>query len=181
MEASDPITLTKLLCHGGRPHMGPGSALAVARLSGTTKRREPYLLTRLRVLATPCVRGFQAVHPHRIREGAGKAGCPPHPWPPCVKNARGRNHRCRRNHSGLPCAMVYGLFRTLLGDRAFLPPSLADQHPQSLASASGGQDHTTLPSASVSFVSRHWPRPSHPASTFVTTRTPLFDEAGHEE
>src|SRR5438132_2588764 len=32
--------------------------------------------------------------------------------------------------SDLPCAMVYGLFRALLGDRAFLPPSPADRYPQ---------------------------------------------------
>jgi len=29
----------------------------------------------------------------------------------------------KRRQSGFPCAAVYGLFRALLGDRAFLPPS----------------------------------------------------------
>src|SRR5437660_6910881 len=51
-------------------------------------------------------------------------------------------------HSGLPCAMVYGLFRALLGDRAVLPPSLRRIcSPQNLTPASGRQDHTALPSA----------------------------------
>ena len=42
--------------------------------------------------------------------------------------------------------MVYGLFRALLGDRALLPPSLADRS-ANLTPASGRQDHTALPSA----------------------------------
>src|SRR2546421_12353964 len=62
--------------------------------------------------------------------------------------------------SDLPCAMVYGLFRALLGDRALLPPSLADRS-ANLTPASGRQDHTALPSA-LSFARRAKPkRPSH--------------------
>src|SRR5690242_17848577 len=53
----------------------------------------------------------------------------------------------------LPCAMALRLIRTLPGDRAFLPPSLATfVTPASLASASGGQDHTISPSAAAPFV-----------------------------
>ena len=51
-------------------------------------------------------------------------------------------------HSGFPCTMVYGLFRALPGDRACLPPSLAG-YPANLTPASGRQDHTALPSASL--------------------------------
>src|SRR6202040_2447910 len=56
----------------------------------------------------------------------------------------------QRRHSGFPCAAVYGLFRALLGDRAFLPPSF----PRSLllrnlTPASGRRDHTASPSASA--------------------------------
>jgi hypothetical protein len=43
-----------------------------------------------------------------------------------------------------------------------------------LTPASGRQDHTTSPSAPAPLVLRHHPRPSHPAPTFVTTRTPLL-------
>jgi hypothetical protein len=46
-----------------------------------------------------------------------------------------------------------GFLRTLPGDRAFLPRRLRD-HLATLASASGGQDHTTSPSASATFVLR---------------------------
>jgi len=47
--------------------------------------------------------------------------------------------------------MVYGLFRALPSDRAFLPLSPADRS-TGLAPASGRQDHTALPSASAPFV-----------------------------
>jgi hypothetical protein len=96
---------------------------------------------------------------------------------PCaIKKHRGRNHRCGRS-SGLPCAMVLRLIRDLLGDRAFLPPSLVD-HPTSLAPASGRQNHTISPSAIASFVramiAPELLRPSHPASNVRDDReTPL--------
>src|ERR1700716_1305736 len=42
-------------------------------------------------------------------EGAGKAGCRPHPWSACRKKARGRTTGTGGS-SGLPCAMGYGLY-----------------------------------------------------------------------
>jgi hypothetical protein len=54
---------------------------------------------------------------------------------------------------GIPRAMVYGLFRALPGDRAFLPPSpLRSVLLKNLTPASGRQDHTSSPSASAPFV-----------------------------
>jgi hypothetical protein len=58
------------------------------------------------------------------------------------------------------------LFRALPGDRACLPPSLADCS-ANLTPASGRQDHTTSPSALAPFVRAKrlrcvLPRPSHP-------------------
>ena len=48
------------------------------------------------------------------------------------------------------------LIRALPGDRALLPPSLRGcRHPRNLAPASGRQNHTTSPSASMSVASRH--------------------------
>jgi len=44
-------------------------------------------------------------------EGAGKTGWPLHPGPPRKKLREERvNHRYRRYHTGLPCAVVYGLY-----------------------------------------------------------------------
>jgi hypothetical protein len=57
-------------------------------------------------------------------EGAGKAGCRPHPWSACNKKARGRTTGTGGS-SGLPCAMALRLIRALSGDHAFLPPSSA--------------------------------------------------------
>jgi hypothetical protein len=57
--------------------------------------------------------------------------------------------------SGIPCANGFnGFLRALPGDRAFLPPSSADDCPANLIPASRYQDHATSPSASVRFVSR---------------------------
>ena len=51
--------------------------------------------------------------------------------------------------------MVLRLIRDLPGDRALLPPSLSrNVSRENLAPASGRQDHTTSPSASVPLVSR---------------------------
>jgi len=50
-----------------------------------------------------------------------------------------------------PAQWLYGLLRALLGDRAFLPPSLAN-YSANLTPASGRRDHTTSPYASAPFV-----------------------------
>ena len=73
--------------------------------------------------------------------------------------------QAQRRHPDIPCAMVYGLFRALPGDRACLPPSPAGT-PRKLDASVGRQDHTALPSAPVPFVFRYRLRPSHPAPTF---------------
>ena len=54
-----------------------------------------------------------------------------------------------------------GFLRALPGDRALLPPSLADRS-TNLMPASGHQNHTTSPSASRAVRQKHHRRPSHP-------------------
>jgi len=58
--------------------------------------------------------------------------------------------------TGIPCAMVYGLYRALPGAPGFLATitSVMQNIIANLASASGCQDHTTSPSALATFVSR---------------------------
>ena len=85
-------------------------------------------------------------------------------------------------HHGIPCTMFYSLFRALLGDRAFLPPSLCGPSPAKLdasVGASGPHDFAVRePSplvcgATASIASR---------LAFVTTRTPLVSRRdGAEE
>ena len=71
-----------------------------------------------------------------------------------TSRASKQSPRSHRNHPAFPAQWFYGLFRALPGNRAFLPPSLADNSAD-LTPASGCQDHTTSPSASAPFVFWH--------------------------
>ena len=76
---------------------------------------------------------------------------------------------------GIPRAMVYGLFRALPGDRAFLSPSPAALAAD-LTSASRRQDHTTSPSASALFVrSASASTASRPAFVTIASRPSEWD------
>ena len=51
-------------------------------------------------------------------EGAGNAGCARHPRSHAQMEKRARmSIPAQRRHPGIPCTMVYGLFRALPGDR----------------------------------------------------------------
>jgi hypothetical protein len=65
------------------------------------------------------------------------------------KNARKQVTTGTPKQSGIPCAMVYGLYRALLGVPGLIAPVASRNVSQSLTSASGGQDHTISPSASA--------------------------------
>jgi hypothetical protein len=95
-------------------------------------------------------------HPQRERgrrEGRVRAA----PAVSCA-NMHKKTHtsiQVQRRQSGFPCAVGYGLFRALPGDRAFLPPSsLRNLFLKNLTPASGCQDHTASPSATATFVIR---------------------------
>ena len=49
--------------------------------------------------------------------------------------------------TGIPCAMVYGLYRALPGDLCLVATVVREINPATLAPASERQDHTTSPSA----------------------------------
>jgi hypothetical protein len=68
-----------------------------------------------------------------------------------------------------------GLLRALPGDRACLPPSLAD-HPASLTPASGCQDHTTSPSATCAVRLTHAVASTASRPALVRWPTPLCVE-----
>ena len=98
-------------------------------------------------------------------EGAGNAGCALHPRsrvPNCAKMA----HTSIQVSGGSPTSpaqWLYGLLRALPGERALLPPSLADRS-ASLTPASRRQDHTTSPYA-LAFSSGAKKAPDAKAST----------------
>src|SRR5690242_14315026 len=73
--------------------------------------------------------------------------------------------------SGIPCATVLRLIRALLGDRAFLPPSPRVSYAKLDLSVGRPGPHDFAVRADDARRASP-PRPSHPASTSVTTRTP---------
>ncbi len=86
-----------------------------------------------------------------------------------VESTRVSHHRFGRDHPAFPAQWFYGLFRTLPGDRAFLPPSsLRSLLLRNLTPASGRQDHTTSPSA---FARSSSARQASTASRFQTSVT----------
>src|SRR5438445_2707265 len=110
-------------------------------------------------------------HVPRKIEGAGKAGCSPHPQPRTQTKKAHERSRHRFAETIRP---------SLRNDRVFLPPSLRrNRFPRNLTPASGRQDHTALPSA-ISIVRLATPkRPPHPAPNVRDDReAPLLIEAG---
>jgi hypothetical protein len=82
-------------------------------------------------------------------EGAGNAGCRCTRAPRVQQMRKERTravHRYNRTHSGIPCAMVYGLWRALPGVPGLIAPVACRLSPANLTPASGRQDHTLLPS-----------------------------------
>jgi hypothetical protein len=109
--------------------------------------------TQLRDLAARFARVLPSTSRPLQSEGAGNAGRPMRPIAAraMVVVERTRVSQVTPESPGIPRAMVYGLFRALPGDRAFLPPSPAGLT-ANLTPASGRQDHTSSPSASAPFV-----------------------------
>jgi hypothetical protein len=94
------------------------------------------------------------------RRGQGRPGgrCTRGPRAKRLREVR-VDHRYRRDQPGLPCAVVYGLLRALLGEPDFVVTVVSEIRGaylrENLAPASGRQDHTTSPSAIVPLVDRH--------------------------
>ena len=83
-------------------------------------------------------------------EGAGNAGCALHPRSrvPKIAHLAHTSIQGSGNTPTSPAQWLYGLLRALPGERALLPPSLAENS-TSLTPASRRQDHTTSPYAFV--------------------------------
>jgi hypothetical protein len=106
------------------------------------------------------------------QEGAGKRERKTHPQPRVhSESTRVSNHRYAAT-SGLPCAMVYGLFRALPGVRDLIVTVAHKTSLAHLAPAQGCQDHTASPSA-IDIVRRAKPIASTTSRpTFVTCARP---------
>ena len=135
------------------------------------KQQQP----QLRDLAAGFARGLAARSPSSKR-GRRECRAPDAPAAACagVVVERTRVSQVTPETPGIPRAMVYGLFRALPGDRAFLSPSPAEMAPANLTPASRRQDHTTSPSASRrSSKARSASTASRPASVTIAQRPSL--------
>jgi hypothetical protein len=70
-----------------------------------------------------CVRAIWKRTALETEEGAGKAGCPPHPWPACNKKARGRTTGVAGIIRPSLRNGFNGVLRALPGDEFLLSPS----------------------------------------------------------
>jgi len=92
------------------------------------------------------------------RRGQGRPGgrCTRGPRAKRLREVR-VDHRYRRDQPGLPCAVVYGLLRTLPGEPAFatVTGAMRSRIIANLTPALARQDHTTSPYASATLVARY--------------------------
>jgi hypothetical protein len=146
------------------------------RATGAYARGSTFQATeraQLRVPAAARARGLHRSLLERMKRAQGRPGDRCTRGPRAKKIARrARDHRYRRKHSGLPCAVVLRLIRTLLGEPSRLPPSPPRSFSASLglsAKTLGRQDHTTSPSA------KRAARRSAP-STSTTSRLTFRDD-----
>src|SRR3979409_491479 len=109
--------------------------------------------THVRIPAARCARGLHEFSPFENR-GRRESRVPMHPQPrvQCRKHTSVVTTGSPETVPTFPAQCCYGFLRALPGDRACLPPSSCAFFPQDLIPASGCQDHTTSPYASVPFV-----------------------------
>ena len=136
------------------------------------------LRTSIRSLAAPNARGLLHARPSKKVRAQGMPGEGLTRGPPARKKAGGSYHRFSQiiRHSLRGGFNAY--IALSLGTGLSCSHRARDHHLARLASASGGQDHTTSPSVSASLVWRYRHVHRSPHSTSVTTRPSLFDRGG---
>jgi hypothetical protein len=115
--------------------------------------------------------------PSSNSEGAGNAGCALHPRSR-VRSAQNKMHTSIQGsgeHPTFPAQWLYGLYRALPGERAFLPPSspISFWPLRNLTPATGRQDHTTSPYAQAALVVRNLSVHRNPSNVRDDGRRPL--------
>jgi hypothetical protein len=100
------------------------------------------------------------------REGAGNAGCSPHPWPACNKKSRRQSPQVRRN-------IRHSLHDGVAAYSALSPVSGLDSHrhwriARQLDASVGASGPHSLGRTRPALRRCAQPRPSHPAPRFVT-------------
>ncbi len=115
-------------------------------------------------------------------EGAGKTGSSPPPWPPCERNARGRNHRFGWDIPAFPARWLYGLLRALPRDRLSCPCHQRHRRRELDLSTGRSGPHGLIVRIKpfVGTIARAAVRYAHriPHPTFVTTAIRPSDRGG---
>ncbi len=108
------------------------------------------------------------------KEGAGNAGCWPHPWPACRKKSRRQSPQVQPRLPGIPRAIVYGLYALSSGTGLIAPVArvLIREH-RDLGASTGTPGPHDFDVRTASFVRTQWMLPipcGHrlPASRVVT-------------
>ncbi len=176
-EAGEPLDLGKL--HPPR-RMGPGVRRdddEVGPLSHLKQLEGRATAASRRVTPECCIgRSLRSK-----TEGAGKTGCWPQPMAPVREKMHGAGTTGTTGAFRPSLRDGWnGVLRALPGDRALLPPSPARAAKQQRrldlsVERPGPHDFSVRKNAGRPPSPL---RPPHPAPTFVTTRTPLRDEAG---
>ena len=109
------------------------------------------------------------------QEGTGNAGCSAAPMARLQQKSRRQSPQVQPGQPAFPARWFYGLY--VISPVSGLLATVACSHPASLTPASGGQDHTTLPSALPALRPSAPARPPHPAPRFVTIAIRPSDEA----
>jgi hypothetical protein len=133
-------------------------------------------------LRIPAARGVRVVQESSAqKEGAGKAGCPPHPQPRVQSKTKHTSVVTTGSpvSLGLPRAMVLTAYIALSPVTGLSCHRRPRKLPSAnLTPASGRQDHTTSPSAPATLVLRRCRVHRIPHPTFVTIAKRPSDRGG---
>jgi hypothetical protein len=147
---------------------------AFARPLACPGRREEKGETRLFVLAARYVRALGSKATLK-REGAGKAGCPPHPWSACNKK-HAAEPQVQADHPAFPARWCYGLYVIFPVTMPGCHRRLAGQMPSRLSACIGAPEpHDFAVRANAARRAVTAPgdvRPSHPAPNVCDDREP---------
>jgi hypothetical protein len=170
------VSNAETVCRNSERSRGRGDG---NRLIPMSKNRIPSPHTWPRLLAARARPSFAAACLSE-REGAGKAGHRLAPMVRVQQKSTRQNHRFSREYPAFPARLVLTAYSALSPGTGLSCPR-HPQRPSELcelsASVGAPGPHGLTVRMCASRLLPHL-RPPHPASTFVTTRTPLFDEAG---
>jgi len=126
--------------------------------------------------------------PSAIEEGAGNAGCWPHPWPASKRKSWRQLPQVQPEQSGIPCAMVLRLISRSPWEPGFLAPIARSVRHASELGLSVGRPGPHDFAVRLSVVRPHEntrASPKRPPQSRLTCRddrdAPLFIEAGSGE